>query len=185
MRTFIFTLFAVFALPVYAAASAPGSYYVTASHVNVRLSPSAAGKQTNRLERGSRVDVLEVRSGWARISKYYDGRAEGMNGQVARWVSARYLSKSRPEQETASAASGPLAAAISQSDDYAKHKAQFLAASQKLIDQRKCTLGDFKEMGGWMHSTSSGSKPVYFTYCGGMRKQNRIYLNAATGKTYK
>lgn len=185
MRTFIFTLLALFALSAFATATAPGSYYVTADHLNVRLAPSAQGKLTNKLAHGSRVDVQEVRSGWARISKFYSGYSEGVNGKVARWVSARYLSKNKPQQETANAASGPLAAALSHSDDYAKHKAQFLAASRKLINQRKCSLGDFKEMGGWMHSSSAGSKPVYFTYCGGMRKQNRIYLNAATGKTYK
>ena len=73
-----------------------GSHYITASTLNVRLAPSSRGKITNRLYRQNRVDVLEVRGGWARISKYYDGRTEDLSGQVARWVSAAHLSKRRP-----------------------------------------------------------------------------------------
>ncbi len=46
--------------------------------------------------RQNRIDVFEVRNGWARISKYYDGRMEGLAGNVARWVSANHLSKRRP-----------------------------------------------------------------------------------------
>ena len=53
-------------------------------------------KITNRLYRQNRVDVLEVRNDWARISKYYNGRVEGLSGNVARWISANHLSKQQP-----------------------------------------------------------------------------------------
>lgn len=72
-----------------------GSYYVTAPTLKVRLAPNGGGKITNRLHRQERVDVLEVRNGWARISRYYDGRTEGLSGDVARWVSLNHLSKQR------------------------------------------------------------------------------------------
>lgn len=71
------------------------------------------------------------------------------------------------------------------SDDFTKHKKVFMAASTKLIQDRKCSLADFREMGGWVRSTNAPSKPVYFTYCGGMTVSNRIYLDASTGRTYK
>ena len=74
----------------------PGSYYVTAPAVEVRLGPDRQSKATNRLYRQNRVDVVEIRNGWARISKYYDGRAEGVPGNVARWVLTQHLSAERP-----------------------------------------------------------------------------------------
>ena len=73
-----------------------GTYYVTAHTLNVRLVPSGSGKIMNRLHRQDRVEVLEVRNGWARISQYYDGRTEGLSGDVARWVSTNHLSKQKP-----------------------------------------------------------------------------------------
>lgn len=84
------------ASPTLAEATGPGSYFVTASTLNVRLAPNANGKVTNRLYRQNRVDVLELRNGWARISKYYDGRVEGLSRKVARWVAANHLSSRRP-----------------------------------------------------------------------------------------
>ena len=77
-------------------ASTPGSYYVTAGTLNVRLAPSPKAKTTNKLYRQQRVDVFELKNGWARVSKFYDGRVESLRGQVARWVSAKHLSTNRP-----------------------------------------------------------------------------------------
>lgn len=77
----------------------PGPYYVAAAEVDVFLAPSASALVTNRLHRRDRVDVFEVSDGWARISKYYDGRIEGLSGSVARWVSVHQLSKERPADE--------------------------------------------------------------------------------------
>lgn len=52
----------------------------------VRLLPSWEGKVTNRLYRGQRLETFEVRGDWARISPYYDGAVEGVEGPVARWI---------------------------------------------------------------------------------------------------
>lgn len=186
MRVFHSVILLLFSITVYASATAPGSYYVSATRLNVRLSPLSSGKITNLLDRGARVDVLEVKSGWARISKYYDGSIEGVKGKVARWVSARFLSKDKPNKNAQkSAPRSPLEQALSHSDDYRQYKEQFLASSKKLIKQGKCTVRDFVENGGWIRSTSKKLKPVYFMYCGGFRIQNRLYLNAATGKVFK
>lgn len=80
----------------FATATGSGSYYVTARTLNVRLAPIGNAKITNRLYHQNRVDVFEVRNGWARISKHYDGRVEGLSGNVARWVAANHLSTQRP-----------------------------------------------------------------------------------------
>lgn len=81
---------------VIAEATKPGTYYVTTLTLNVRLAPDANARITNKLHRQQLVEVYEVRNGWARISRYYDGEVEGLTGQVAEWVAARYLSTYRP-----------------------------------------------------------------------------------------
>ena len=58
--------------------------------------------------------------------------------------------------------------------------AQFAKAARELINDGTCTEDDFKEMGGWMASTTRG-KGIYFTYCGGMTLSNKIYLDAVSG----
>jgi hypothetical protein len=64
--------------------------------LNVRLGPSRSAPVTNKEYWQSRIEVLEVRSGWARVSEYYDSGVEGRTGNVARWVSAAHLSAARP-----------------------------------------------------------------------------------------
>lgn len=169
----------------HAEATSPGDYYVTANNLNVRLAPNKTGKITNALYMRQKVDVLQVKDGWARISRYYDGGVEGLSGEVARWVFAKYLSTNRPAEEQVTSLNSPVAKAIKSSDDFSKYQSVFFSASDKLVKSGKCTLGDFKEVGGWWRSTSYKPKPVYFTYCGGMTRSNRIYLNAATGNTFR
>lgn len=88
----------VFSGAAIAQASKPGTYYVTESVLEERLAPSSTGSVTNRIYRRQKVEVFELKDGWARVSKYYDGSVEGKNGQVARWVSASGLSVSQPNE---------------------------------------------------------------------------------------
>jgi hypothetical protein len=79
-----------------ATAEGPGTYYVSAPKTNEHLGPSAATIVTNTIYRQQRVDVFEVRDGWARVSKFYDGAVEGVSGRVARWVLAEHLDRKSP-----------------------------------------------------------------------------------------
>lgn len=81
-----------FAQPV-----SPGKYYVKEASLEEHLAPKNVGKVTNRIYRQQVVDVFEVKNGWARVSKYYDGQIEGVPGQVARWVRVSGLSPNRPQ----------------------------------------------------------------------------------------
>ncbi len=169
----------------HAGATTPGDYYVTSGDLNVRLSPNKTGKITNTLYKRQKVEVFEVKNGWARISRYYDGGVEGVSGNVARWVYAKYLSTNRPTEEILTNLNSPVAKSVKSSDNFTKYQDVFVSASDKLIKAGKCSLGDFKEMGGWMRSANHKPKPIYFTYCGAMTKSNRIYLNAATGDIFR
>jgi len=169
----------------YAGSTSLGDYYVTSEKLNVRLAPNKKGTITNTLYKRQKVEVFETKDGWARISLYYDGGVEGVPGNVARWVFANHLSASRPAAEKLANTNSPIAKAIKSSDDFSKYQSVFISTSEKLIQLGTCSLDDFKEMGGWWRSTNHKLNPIYFIYCGGMTKNNRIYINATTGKTFR
>lgn len=175
---------AVLQSSAFAAATTPGPHYVTTEITQALLAPESGAKSTNVYRVRQKVDVFEIKGGWARVSKYYDGTPEGVSGQVARWVATKDLSVTRPADEKVSATEPPVAVALVDSDDFARHRAAFIKAAQTLIDERTCTMRDFKDGGGWMKSTNH-SGPVYFAYCGGMHKSNRLYLNVGTGKVFR
>ena len=86
------------ATTAFAQASKAGAYFVRESVIEERLAPSPAGAATNRLYLRQKVEVFELKGGWARVSKYYDGSVEGASGQVARWVLASGLSATLPKE---------------------------------------------------------------------------------------
>ena len=169
-------------------------YYVTADRLNVRLSPSLSGRITNVLEYGSRVKVFELRDEWARISDYYSAFLEepldseekiskmkdGTN--TARWVSFKYLSKSKPAPRTvpSNLPATPLLEAIKSSDDFYKYGAEFFVASKELVSRGKCSVKDFEEQGGWWRSTRK--KAVYYVICGEAHNDNKVYLDVISGQ---
>ncbi len=97
MKKVSILLFAIlFSFPVFAGEFKTGSYYVKETALEERLAPNPRGKVTNRIYRQQKVDVLEIKGNWGRVSKYYDGQVEGEKGQVARWVLIKGLSTTRP-----------------------------------------------------------------------------------------
>jgi hypothetical protein len=181
MRTIIIAILGVIlSSNALAEAISSGEYYVSANRLSVRLGPSPNATITNTLNRKQKVQVFEIKNGWGRISKYYNGAVQGKSGQVARWVSAKYLSTSKPKDSFSS--NSPLEKAIKGSDNYALYRDNFIKLSQQLISQGRCSITDYKEMGGWLRSSSHNPKPIYFTYCGGFSKSNKVYINAKTGK---
>lgn len=194
----LLTLFLIgVALPAMAASDA----WVTADRLNRRTCPDVKCGIVGVLMFRERVTILETRGGWARVSKYYDAACRNgtsayvdsgnaacierngiVDGRFAEWISTDYISTTRPP-DPGTGATGNYAL-VRGSDDYRKYRDAFAAAAAELIDAGTCTAQDFREICGWIRSTSQ-SGPIYFTYCGGMGTENRLYLNAATGDIYR
>lgn len=93
-------IFSLIGSNTYSQATKPGAYFVKESVLDERLEPSIRGTSTNKIYLRQKVEVFEVRGGWARVSKFYDGTVEGQPGRVARWVDAKGLSEKRPAELT-------------------------------------------------------------------------------------
>lgn len=91
----------------------------------------------------------------------------------------------KPEKQKPQTSPSAIESAISKSDDYQIHRARFFSAANKLILDKKCTLEDFNEIGGWLKSSTHPNGYIYFTYCGGKTIASRIYLNTQTEEIFR
>lgn len=96
MKTVLYFAALLVSGPVFAQATQPGVYFVKEKFLEERLAPQANASITNKIYLQQKVDVFEIKNGFARVSKYYDGEVEGKQGQVARWVLTAGLSSTRP-----------------------------------------------------------------------------------------
>ena len=179
----------------------PRTLYVIADQLTRRTCPSIACGDVGWILYRQQLNIFEVRNGWARITKEYDANCENgqsnyvnsgngactqengiVNGTFSEWVDTTFLSAERPADPADSATEDEEL--VKDSDDFRIHRKVFAEAAGNLIDQRQCTTMDFRENGGWSKSTTKGTN-VYFIYCGGFARNNRIYLDASTGKTYR
>jgi hypothetical protein len=150
----------------YADVISPGSYYVTADSLNVRLAPDSKAKITNKLYRQQKLYVFEVKGEWARISKYYSGATEIVSGEVARWVSAKYLSNFLPkDKKQPNIANDPRIKGIPKVGEYGateKDVEILYAAAKHFLESKKCKKIEYGD--------KSTSKPnTYYLNCGGTK----------------
>lgn len=176
-------------------------YWVTVDRLDRRTCPESVCGVVGQLFFREKVTVLERDSGWVRISKYYDascvnGKSEYVdsgnslciasngikNGELSEWIQDKYISEIRPADPGKDATG--IAKSVSASNDYRIHKEAFNIAAETLINSGKCTFDELKSQGGFYKSTNYKSEPIYFTYCGGYNKSNKIYLNASTGDIF-
>lgn len=170
----------------FAQSSATGIYYVDSDVLDVRLAPNTNAQLASQLKKGQKVKVFEVESNWARISEYYDGSIEGKAGKVAMWVDYLNISRASTKQPKGTDLKPELLEdALKASDDFSSHKDALVSISKKLIESGKCSVAEFKSLGGWVRSTMHRPKMVYFTYCGGLSASNILYYDLTTGKIFK
>jgi hypothetical protein len=180
----------------------PARMWVSGERLKRHSCPSEDCGVVGRFFFREAVDVLETREGWVRATKTYDascvdgrsqyvdeGRADCTDdngitdGVFAEWVLLDGLVDQRPA-DPAEGATG-LRALVGGSDDFQRYGDAFAKAAQDLIEDGRCTEGDFIENGGFMKSTNEPNAPIYFMYCGGATIANRLYLNAATGEVFR
>jgi hypothetical protein len=189
------------AAPTKANGNDSGKLWVTSERLQRHSCPSEKCGIVGQLFFREAATVLERKGEWARISKSYDASCSGgrseyvdkgnaecsaangiVDGKFAEWVRGEHLAANRPPDPAATAAEDEQL--VAGSDDFGRYRRAFVTAARALIDDGRCTAGDFEENGGWMKSSNHRDEPVYFTYCGGFTAANRIYLDAASGRIF-
>jgi hypothetical protein len=155
-------------------------YYVTSSRLNIRAYPDAESGIRAVLYKTDAVTAQEVKGDWVRIGGY---EVHPSGKDMAQWVYIDYLSASEPvitEEEKRNT----TVALIKGSDDFLQYEDTFIRATQKLIHSGQCKVEDFELLGGWVRSVTYKDRPVYFVYCGGTDRQNKVYLNVETADIF-
>jgi len=121
-RTILAVFIAVFTTsPVFAEATYPGSFVVSTDTLNVRQAANTVGKIAERLHRNEKVEVFEVKDGWARISEYFSVDKQGQSANIARWVFATHLTPVLPAEQMVDEGD-TIVAAMTSSDDPTKRE---------------------------------------------------------------
>jgi hypothetical protein len=150
----------------HAQAQKPGNYYVMVSVLEERIAPSSTARITNRIYVRQKVEVLEIKGEWARVSKYYDGSIEGASGQVARWVLASGLSPTLPPQAAQpKVANDPRISKdaipkVGEGGLTTKDVEILYKGAIKFLDSGKCSRVEFGDK-------STSKADTYYVNCGG------------------
>jgi hypothetical protein len=156
-------------------------YYVNDDKVAIRIQPDENQYAERWVYKGDHLKLLEIKEGWGRVSSYYvvnEGEPE-----IAEWVPMSALSLQQPvitRQERDETISGY----IFKSDDFKLYRDIFIKITDQLLMDKSCEPEDFDELQGWVRSTRFPDRNVYFIYCGGLKINNKIYLDANSGEIF-
>ncbi len=156
-------------------------YYVNPDKLAVRNAPNSEAFIEGFVYRGDKLHILEQKSGWGRVTPYYVYE-EGAE-ETAEWVPMASLLEVAPtitRQERLETVSQY----VEKSDDFKQFFEMFTHKADELLKQGICSPEDFEELGGWVRSNRFEGRDVYFVYCGGLKQQNKVYLDAHSGEIF-
>ncbi|MGI9875838.1 hypothetical protein [Vibrio chagasii] len=156
-------------------------FYVLDRKLEVVEQPEIDGLITDYLYKGEKVEVLEKKGDWARISDYIVLKEGGP--EIAEWVAMSSLSNDEvviSDKENKEI----LDSYLVKSDDLKLYQEKFRNSVAKLISEGECEPSDFEELGGWVKSVRYSERDVYFIYCGGLSLENKIYLDVNTNEIF-
>ncbi len=156
-------------------------YYVNPEKLAVRNQPNAQGFIESFVYRGDKLHILEKKEGWGRVTPYYVYEEGGE--EIADWVPMDALLEV-PPTITRQERLETVSKYVEKSDDFKDFFEMFTQKADQLLKDGSCTPEDFEELGGWVRSNRFDGRDVYFVYCGGMKQQNKIYLDVQTGKIF-
>lgn len=156
-------------------------YYVNEPTLGVREQPDRDGFVHRLLYRGEPVFLYEKQQSWGRLTPFYVYEEGGP--EVAEWIPLDGLVVD-PPVITPEERRETVLSYIMNSDDLDIFQTMFIQTTDRLLSDKTCVPGDFKELGGWVRSVRYQSEDVYFVYCGGLNQANKIYLNAQTGAIF-
>ena len=190
-------LFILTATTLFADLQGKGKYYVNTKTLKVRMAPTTKSVHSYSVYQNQKVRVYEIKDNWARISKYKTTTVKGKFTKAAKWVFGKYITKSKikkkkklkkkkspVKKQSSYKNDSKLIQTISGSDNYKTFSKAFQSASKKLVHDGKCKISDFRKTRGWIDLSRDD---LYFVYCGGFSRKNKIYLNVKSGvlQTFK
>lgn len=156
-------------------------YFVDTNKLNVRSYPRKSASIRSVLRKGKSLKALEIKDDWVRISEY---ELHQSGNDVADWVHTDFVSHNKPiitEREIRK----NMLKLVNKSDDFMTYQDQFVIATRKLIEDGTCRYEDFELMDGWVLSRTFNIEPVYFVYCGGTKRENKVYVTIKTGEIFQ
>lgn len=156
-------------------------YYVDEATLPIRSKPDVNAFIEGSMYRGDHVHLLEKKNGWGRITEYFVYQEN--KPATAQWIPLDGLVTKKPEISSDERRK-TLLGYIDKSDDIGKYQETFIKTTDQLLQQQRCKPDDFMETGGWVRSVNFSKEDVYFVYCGGMKRVNKIYLNAQNATVF-
>ncbi|MDB1126063.1 SH3 domain-containing protein [Vibrio algarum] len=157
------------------------NYFVDTNKLNVRSYPQKSAPIRSVLRKGKPLKALEIKGDWVRISEY---EVHQSGNDVADWIHSDFISHDKPVITDREIRKN-MQKLLNKSDDFITYSDQFVIATRKLLEDETCSYEDFELMDGWVLSRTFNIEPVYFVYCGGTQRENKIYVNVETGEIFQ
>ncbi len=156
-------------------------YYVNVRKTAVYEAADKNAVVVDSLYKGEKVHALEKKNGFIRLTEFIVYQEGGE--PKAEWTLMADLSETKPVIE-AQERNEILDGYITKSDDLERYRDVFRHYTEVLINDGTCKPQDFEELGGWVRSVTYQNRAVYFIYCGGLRQQNKVYLDVDSGEIF-
>jgi hypothetical protein len=122
------------------------------------------------------ISIYDTSGRWVRINKQSEKEGQWIYSQD---TSSNFPSVTEKEKRL------QMKRLIRGTDDFEQNEERFIDLTMQVIATEDCSQEDIQILGGWIRSLTYSEEPVYYTYCGGIEPQNKLYLNLASGEWFR
>ncbi len=155
------------------------TYYVISTSANVYAKDNFESTLIGEVTLRDEVEVYEQKGRWSRIQEW----SNEVTG-ASQWVYSAHLSEEHPH-ETDVERYRNLKRLLRASDDFEANESRFIELTNELLLSGQCSEADLAQVQGWIRSFNYPDEPIYYTYCGGLEVDDKLYLNLATGQSFR
>jgi hypothetical protein len=154
-------------------------YFVISPGVEVFAKPTFESQVVGKTELREVVKVYEERNRWSRVQSWVNETTG-----KSQWIYNEHLSLENPG-DTVQERYRDIKQLIVRTDDFEQHEARFIELTDQVLQSQQCSQSDLEQLQGWIRSFNYPDEPIYYSYCGGLDVEDKLYINLDNGDIFR
>jgi hypothetical protein len=154
-------------------------FFVISPGVEKFAKPNFESQVVGKTELRELVKVYEQNGRWSRVQSWINETTG-----KSQWIYSEHLSTEHPGI-TVQERYRTIKALIAGTDDFEQNEARFIELTDTALKSKQCREEDLAQMQGWIRSFNYPDEPIYYSYCGGLEVEDKLYINLDNGDVFR
>jgi hypothetical protein len=154
-------------------------FFVISPGIEIYAKPNFESQVVGKTELREVVKVYQEKGRWSRVQSWINETTG-----KSQWIYNEHLSTEHPGV-TVQERYQTIKQLIASTDDFEQYEARFIELTDSVLQSKQCSEEDLTQLKGWIRSFNYPDEPIYYSYCGGLEVEDKLYINLDSGDVFR